>query len=144
MIVAIIAIVLQGIVGLLCWKCSTNSAFKKKTMDINEVPKVMKGLVIFTVIVCAINGIMNYSNVDKQVDRYVKYNTELMIQESFMESLYDDDELQEYYAEKEKAIEDVKSQLYVYLIILKIGLTAVYLAILPIVKKGIVKKITEG
>ena len=142
--IALIAIVLQGIVGLLCWKCSTNSAFKKRTMDINEVPKVMKGLVIFTIIVCVITWILNYSKVDQQVDRYVKYNSELMVKEAYMDILYDDDELKEYYEKKDEAIKDVKSQLYTYLIILEVGLTGVYLLILIIVKKDIVKKITEG
>ncbi len=141
-VVALIAIVLQGIIALILWKCSTSSAFKKKTMDINEVPKVMKILVIFTIVICVLNGIINYFNVDKQMDSYVDY--ELKFKETIMENLYSDEKMQEYYSEKEAVIKEAKSQLKVYLIIIEIGLTAAYLVVLPIVKNGIVKKINEG
>lgn len=136
---AIIAIVLQGIATFLQWKFSTSSTFNKKTMSYNDVSKVMKNLIIFTIIVCIINGVYRFSQVNSTIDETVNSNLQLQYTESMMSHLYNDEQMAEYNQQKEKAIEEVKSQLYIYLAIIEIGLTVVYLAVLPLEKKEILK-----
>lgn len=52
-----------------------------------------------------------------------------------MTSFYNDTQMQEYQAQKEEIIKKTKNKLYTYLVILEIGLTAVYLAILQLEKR---------
>ena len=63
----IVTIVLQGIVAFLLWKFSMSSVFKKKTILYYDVPKVMKNLTIFTIIICIISGIYNISRVNSSI-----------------------------------------------------------------------------
>lgn len=137
----LVAIVLQGITAILVWKCSTSSSFKKKTISHNSVSVVMKNLVIFTLLLCAIVTIYNIHNINIIVDETIESNYELKFSESMMSYLYDDDEIAKYTKQKEEAIEKVKKQYYTYLIILEIGITIVYLAILPLEKREILKYI---
>lgn len=139
---AIIAIIMQGIIAFLIWKFSTKSTFKKRTMSYNDVPTVMRNLIIFTVIICVINGIYHFSEVNDTIDKAVNSDYKLKYTESMMSYLYNDEQIEEYNKQKEDAIAEVKSQAYTYLVIIEIGLTAVYLAVLPLEKKEILKYVS--
>lgn len=139
----LVAMILHGIFVILVWKCSTSSSFKKKTISYEDISIVMKNLIIFTIIVCIINTIYNISNVNSIMDEYVDSSYELKISESMMSYLYDEEEMAEYEYEKEKAIVELKKQIYIYLILLEIGLTAVYLAVLPLEKRFILKYVRK-
>lgn len=141
-VLALVTIVLQGITAILVWNCSTSSSFKKKTISYNDVPKVMKNLVIFTIVICAVTAIYNISNVHSTIDKAIESNYQLKFSESMLSYLYDDEEMAEYQVEKEKAIKELKGKMYTYLIILEIGLTAVYLGVLPLEKKYILKYVS--
>lgn len=138
-LVVIIAVIFQGVIAFIVWKFSTSSSFKKKTIDEEDVPKVMKNLIIFTIVICVLNGIYNFSTVNSSIDEALQSNYKLKYSESLMSSFYNDSQMKEYQAQKEEMLKEVKSQLYIYLIILEIGLTAVYLAVLPLEKKEILK-----
>ena len=56
-----------------------------------------------------------------------------------MSYLYEETQMEVYQAQKEKMIKETKNKIYTYLIILETGLTAVYLAVLPLEKKEILK-----
>lgn len=137
--IALVAIGLQGIIAILCWKYSTSSSFKKKTISYEDVPKVMKNLLIFTIVICAMTAIYHIANVNSTIDESVNSNYQLKFSESMLSYIYNDQQIAEYQAEKEKAIKEIKSKMYTYLIITEIGLTAVYLAVLPLEKKYILK-----
>lgn len=140
--VALVAIVLQGITAILIWKYCTLSSFKKKTIAYDDVQTVMKNLVIFTIAICIITAIYNIYNVNATIDKALESNYQLRFSESMMSYLYDDDEMAEYQAEKEKAIQELKTEFYTYLIVLEIGVTAVYLGVLPLEKKYILKYVS--
>ena len=132
---AIIAVILQEIITIVIWKISIVSAFKKRTISYNDVPYVMKSLIIFTIVVCALTCIYNIASVNSLVKDYIDSDYKLQIGESFMSRFYDDDEMAEYNKEKENAISEVKNKVYTYAVILEIWLTLVYLAVLPLEKK---------
>lgn len=138
-LIAIIAIIFQGIIAVIVWKLSTSSSFKKKTIVYDDVLKVMKNLIIFTIVICIFNGIYNVSTVNSSIDKTLQSDYKLKYKESLMSSFYDETQMKEYQSQKEEMIKETKSKLYTYLVILEIGLTVVYLAVLPLEKKEILK-----
>ena len=136
---AICAIILQGVAVYFVWMGSTSSAFKNKTIYNSDIPNVMKNLVIFTIIICIITSIVNFSKVNKQVEQTINSDFSIRMADTYASYLYNDGKKAEYQEEKEKTIAKVKSQLYTYLAVLEIGLLGVYLGILPLEKKNILK-----
>lgn len=134
---AIIAIILQGITVFCVWRCSIATTFRKRLIETDDVKTVMKNLMIFTVIICFLTALINFAQVNETVENEI--NSSLMVSEMYMQYLYDDDEIAQYEAEKEKIISETKSKLYTYLAVLEIGLLAVYLGVVPLQKKAISK-----
>lgn len=134
---ATIAIILQGITVFCVWRCSIATTFRKRLIETDDVKTVMKNLMIFTVIICFLTALINFAQVNETVENEI--NSSLMVSEMYMQYLYDDDEIAQYEAEKEKIISETKSKLYTYLAVLEIGLLAVYLGVVPLQKKAILK-----
>ena len=99
----------------------------------------MKNLIIFTVIICILTAIINFSKVNQTVEEAINSNAQIALAEKYMKYIYDEDEIAIYEIEKEKIINETKTKLYTYLAILEIGLTAIYLGIVPLQKKAILK-----
>ena len=136
---AIIAIILQGIAVFCVWRCSISTTFRKRLIEANDVKIVMRNLTIFTVIVCLITAIMNYAQVNETIEDAINSDVGIMMSETYMQYLYDDDEIAQYESEKENIINETKTKLYTYLAVLEIGLLAVYLGAVPLQKKAILK-----
>ena len=136
---AIIAIIFQGITVFCVWRCSIATTFRKRLIETNDVKIVMKNLMIFTVIICFLTALMNFAQVNETVEDAINSNANVMMAESYMKYLYDDEEIAQYEAEKEKIVNETKGKLYVYLAVLEIGLLAVYLGVVPLQKKAILK-----
>ena len=66
-------------------------------------------------------------------------DSKFLLSETVLKYMYDDDEIAKYNEEKEKAINEAKSTVYTYLAVLEIGLLAVYLGVVPLQKKAILK-----
>ena len=60
----------------------------------------MKNLIIFTVIICFITALMNFSEVNEKVDKAIQ--SDLMLSETFMKYNYNTNEIAKYQAEKKK------------------------------------------
>ena len=138
-LIAVIAIILQGITVFCIWRCSIATTFRKRLIGRADVKKVMRNLMIFTVIVCIVNAINNYIEVNKSVDEAIDSNANITMAESYMRYIYDDDEIAQYEAQKEQVINETKTKLYMYLAVLEIGLLVVYLGVIPLQKKAILK-----
>ena len=134
---AIISIILQAITVFCVWRCSIATTFRKRAIDNNDVKKVMKNLIIFTVIICFISTLMNFSEVNKKLDKTIQSN--LMLSEAFMKYQYNSDEFEKYQVEKENVISEAKTKLYTYLGVLEIGLLAVHLGVVLLQKKAILR-----
>lgn len=126
---AIIAIILQGIRVFCVWRCSIATTFRKRSININDVQTVMKNLMIFTIILFLISTVMNYSDINKSLTTIQKMT------EAYTYYIDDPELISQYKAENEKNI----SNLYTYLAVLEIGLLAVYLGVVPLQKKAILK-----
>lgn len=139
LLIASIAIILQGLAVFCIWRCSISTTFKKRAIDRNDVSTVIRNLLIFTVIVCIINGFFNFYDAHKKFDKAISSNTSLTMLDQFADSLYSTDQKAQYQAEKEKALNEAKSELTTYIIILEVGLLIVYLGVVPLQKKSILK-----
>lgn len=139
----IVVILLQGIITYIIWKFSTKSTFKNRTMDYNDVPKVMKNLLIFTIILCFINGIYQLAQANSTIDSAVNSNFSIRYIEKAMKNIYNEEQIAEYNKQKEEKINQIKKEVHKYLIIDEIGLTLVYIAVLPLEKKEILKYVTK-
>ena len=136
---AMIAIILQGITVFCIWRCSIATTFRKRLIETNDVKTVMKNLVIFTIILCVITAMMNFAQVNETVEKTINSDAGVIMSENYMKYLYDDEEFAQYEAEKEKVINEVKGKVYTYLAVLEIGLLIVYLGVVPLQKKAILK-----
>lgn len=136
---SIVSIVLQGVLAILLWKLSTMSSFKKSTISYNDIPVVMRNLIIFTIVVCIFSGIYNIIRFNSSMDQAVNSNWQLQYKEKVLSKLYSSEQMAEYNKEKEKIISEVKGKYTSSLILLEIGLTAIYLAVLPLEKKELLK-----
>lgn len=133
---AIITIILQGITVFCIWRCSIATTFKKRAIDRNDIKTVMKNLIIFTLIICFITALLNFTEVNKKL---AIQSSDLMFSETFVKYKYNAVEMAKYQTEKEKIISKTKTKLYTYLGVLEIGLLAVYLGVVPLQKKAILK-----
>ena len=138
-LIAIIAIILQGITVFCVWRCSIATTFRKRLIETDDVKTVMKNLMIFTIIICFITAMMNFVQVNEAVEEAINSDSSLRISEAYMQYLYDDEEIAQYEAEKEKIINQTKIELYTYLAVLEIGLLVVYLGVVLLQKKAILK-----
>ena len=138
----LVAIILQGITVFLLWKSCLNFFFKKRTISNDDVPVVMKNLIIFTVIICLLSAALNLFTLNSTIDKEIQ--SELRYSESMMPYFYSNEAMKEYQEQKEQVIKEVKTKSYTYSIISQIGITTVYLAVLMLVKKDILKQIDKN
>ena len=115
---------MQGITSFLAWKTSTKLIFKKKTILFDSIHSVMKSLIIFTIIICILNGVYQFYKINKKIDETVN--------SSIISYFYND-----------KQIAKLKTQTYIYFAITQVSLAAVYLAVLPLEKKEILKHVAK-
>lgn len=135
----IITIILQGIIVFCIWRCSIATTFRKRLIETNDIKIVMKNLMIFTIIICFITAMINFAQVNETLEKTINSDRSVIMSETYMKYLYDDEEIAQYEAEKEKIINETKGKLYTYLAILEVGLFAVYLGVVPLQKKAILK-----
>lgn len=136
-LLGIISIFLQGLIVFFIWKCSILTTFRKRAINKDDVPTVMKNLFIFTFILCII-GIVTFSfdstkKINKNIDKISK-STSL-----FTNNKSNNVQISQYKLEKEKRINEIKTKQYIYLAILEIGLFIVYIGVVPLQKKSILK-----
>lgn len=139
----IAAIILQALIVLAAWVMSTKFTFKDKLLKRSDVGAVMKNLIIFSIIVCAVNAAYRFVQVSSSFDSAIESNYELKVKEKMAEQVYDKQKMQEYYQQKSEAISEAKEQTYVYLAVFEVFSIAIFLAILPFEKKLIMKHATE-
>ena len=104
----------------------------------------MRNLMIFTVVMCLLDGIYNVSTANYSFNKSIDSNYGLKYSESILSNIYSGEQMAEYNRLKEEAIREARGKLNTYLILFELGVTAVYLAVLPFEKKRILKYIGYG
>jgi len=138
----ILAIVLQGLTAFGIWRCSINTAFKKKTIKRYDVSTVIKNMSIFTIIICLVSAILNFAEIggsfEETVNKELDSNVGLRLTERYMEML-DSEAYQEYQKELEKEISKAKTQLYGYTFALEAGLLVTYLVVVHMQRRTLLE-----
>lgn len=146
-VLSLISVILQGIIAILVWKIATSSAFKKKTISFQDVSKVMKNLIIFTIIIILINLGTGISDANTAIDEALESDVNLKLYEDTLNkySQFIDDEsiIQEYEQKRDNRIKEIKTEVYTYAIIYNAGLLIVHLLVLPLEKKFILKYVRK-
>ena len=146
-VLSLISVILQGIIAILVWKIATSSAFKKKTISFQDVSKVMKNLIIFTIIIILINLGTGISDANTAIDEALESDVNLKLYEDTLNkySQFIDDEsiIQEYEQKRDNRIKEIKTEVYTYAIIYNVGLLIVHLLVLPLEKKFILKYVRK-
>ena len=131
----ILSVALQGIILIVLWRICVWNAFKKNTIAYEDVSKVMKNLVIFTIIASALLVAYNFYETKNNFEESLESSFEIKYYENFINKFYSDEEKVKYELEKENAIKEAKTTLYTSFVALEVSLTIVNFAVLIFVKK---------
>lgn len=136
--IGISAVVLNGVLAYFVWKISASTTFSKRSIAAGDIPQVMKNMLIFTVIVCLISACSQFmtfkQNVKKIEDNYMRVSN-ILSSSQFKDTEY----AKQFNATQKAELKKAERPFYIYLGIMEVGITAVYIGILPLLKKEIIK-----
>lgn len=135
----ILSVALQAIILIILWRICVWNAFKKITITYEDVSKVMKNLVVFTIIASALLVAYNFYETKNNFEESLESNFEIKYYENFINKFYSDEEKAKYELEKENAIKEAETTLYTSFVALEVSLTAVNFAVLKFVKKEMIE-----
>lgn len=141
---AVVVVLIQGLCIIVLWKLSTLSSFKDKTISEEDIPKVMKNLLIYTIVIIIISCIINVYTVNNSIDQAVDSNYQLKFTEHSLSKVYNDEQMAKYNEMKENYISEVKKKVNEYIFIVDIAVSVVYLAVLKLEKKELIKYVKQN
>ena len=141
--IAMFAIILQGIIAFFLWRNSITSVFKKVTINKNDVKDLIKNLIIFSVVMCLISAGTTWIEMNDKIDETIENSLELRMAENYIKYFYNDEQIAEYNAQKEKIINETKTRMNTYFIVLEIGILIVNIGAVPLQKNYILKYCEE-
>ena len=139
-LLAFFVIVLQVLMVFIMFKLGNRKALKKGTIYKNDVPKVMSNISLVIVVLLLLQAFSIFASVDTAINTALEKDFGMKYRETLLSYLYDEDEMAIYQIEKEKAIKEVKKQLYKYLAIVETGICAVYVSAIFLEKKYLYNK----
>lgn len=139
-LLAFFVIVLQVLMVFIMFKLGNRKALKKGTIYKNDVPKVMSNISFVIVVLLLLQAFSIFASVDTAINTALEKDFGMKYRETLLSYLYDEDEMAIYQIEKEKAIKEVKNQLYKYLAIVETGICAVYVSAIFLEKKYLYNK----
>lgn len=139
----VVTLLLEIITVFLVWFISMSSTFKKKTIYRNEIGKVVKNLIIFTVIILVIGIGIDVSKLNSEFNKAIDENSELNMLDKYVSLTLSEEEQLQYQIEKDKAIKETKQEMYTYFIAAEVGVVIIDLGMLFFVKKKLEKYAVE-
>lgn len=139
-LLGIIVIGLQALIVFITFKLANRKVFKENTIHKEDVRKVITNVYFVIVAILVIQVLGTFVNVNDTVDEFVNEDYSIRFTEAMISRIYDEEQMQKYHIEKEKAIQDVKNQLYEYLTIVEIGIVVIYVLAMLLEKKYIYSK----
>lgn len=121
----IMQIAIETIFIYFVYKASIKSIFKKRTIEKNQINDFIKKYIAVCVIILVVSFIINIFDVNSTIND-VANSQSTVTMENILLKYYDDDEIKEYYEEKENTLNEVKTEAYGYLIMKTICFSAIY------------------
>lgn len=140
----IVSIVLQALIVFCAWVLSTKFTFNNRYIAFEDVRVVVKRLVIFSIVICIVNGVYQFVQAESTFNNSIDSNYALKVKERQMEKIYSAQEMSEYNKQKSEAIAEAKQQMYVDLAIVELVSIIVFLGIIPIERKMIMKHVLKN
>lgn len=134
----IFAVLLNFITVFYIWKISTEKTFKNKMPTYNDLPKIIKSITIFTIILCIIMPIINFSIMGEVIEQASQETKKIG---AVIETKYYETEKNNFEQNIEKTIEEFKYEIYTYLIVYQILITIIYLYMIIVEKKRLLNYI---
>lgn len=141
MLKVMVSLIIQGGITVCIWRQTVASSFKKKTIDNNDISKIMRNLTIFSVVLCIISAIVNFATLNSRVESTIDENMNYSSRDKIVEAYYNDKQKEEYYEQKEAIIENVKETAFKTVVVMQVGTIIINIVVLPFVKKEILARI---
>lgn len=135
-----IGLAFQALIVFATFKLANRQAFKKGTINKSDVGKVLKNVSFVIIVILLIQILGTFTSASSTVDEAVQNDFELKYREYLMTYTYDDDDMAIYQAKKEKAIQEVKKQLYQYLAVVEVGMIVIYGSAIFLEKKTLYQR----
>ena len=139
-LLAFFVIALQAIIIFIMFKLGNRKALKKGTIYKEDVSKVMSNISFVIIVLLLLQVFSIFASVDAAINTALEKDFGMKYRETLLSYLYDEDEMAIYQVEKEKAIKEVKNQMYQYLAIVETGICAVYVSAIFLEKKYLYNK----
>lgn len=139
-IVFVIGVILQTICAYFMWYCSISSSFKKTTIVSSDFKKVVRNILIYTIILLIIYACYTLFNVEISIDEAVDESFGTL---DMLMSYSTDEQLIEYQQLRNQAIDEVTSQVYLYTAAFIICVSIAYIAMVFVAKNSMKKHLVE-
>ncbi len=133
-------LILQIIMVFVTFKLANIQAFKKGTIYKSDVGKVVKNISFVVIVLLLSQVLLTFTSVNSVVEETINDNLWLKYREKTMSAFYDDDEIEIYQTQKEKEIQELKNELYQYLVIVETGTIIIYVTAIILEKKSLYKR----
>ena len=133
-------LILQIIMVFVTFKLANIQAFKKGTIYKSDVGKVVKNISFVVIVLLLSQVLLTFTSVNSVVEETINDNLWLKYREKTMSAFYDDDEIEIYQTQKEKEIQELKNELYQYLVIVETGTIIIYVTAFILAKKSLYKR----
>ena len=133
-------LILQIIMVFVTFKLANIQAFKKGTIYKSDVGKVVKNISFVVIVLLLSQVLATFISVNSVVEETINDDLWLKYREKKMYAFYDDDEIEIYQTKKEKEIQELKNELYQYLVIVETGTIIIYVTAIILEKKSLYKR----
>lgn len=133
----LINLVGKGILLYAIWRITIVLAFKKKTIEQRDIPRVTKNVTIFVLLVFSISFIVGFVELSEQIKELNNKPEEVRYYESMISEYESESALEEFQEAYQKEVEDAKDQLRGAFYGVEVGMLIIHLGILMMVRKRI-------
>ena len=133
----LINLVGKGILLYVIWRITIVLAFKKKTIEQRDIPRVTKNVTIFVLLVFSISFIGGFVELSEQIKELNNKPEEVRYYESMISEYESESALEEFQEAYQKEVEDAKDQLRGAFYGVEVGMLIIHLGILMMVRKRI-------
>lgn len=133
----LINLVGKGILLYVIWRITIALAFKKKTIEQRDIPRVTKNVTIFVLLVFSISFIAGFVELSEQIKELNNKPEEVRYYESMISEYESESALEEFQEAYQKEVEDAKDQLRGAFYGVEVGMLIIHLGILMMVRKRI-------
>lgn len=133
----VIYIVLQSLVAYFTWKASISTAFRKKTINYSAVSSVIKGIIIYTIIILILYSISITIESNSKLEEVS--NSVFSIYDFYAEYYLEDSDFIAYQQQKQDMIDEVQSQINSLIVTFIVANVIIYSIMIFASKKMVLK-----